>query len=143
MSSYSVPYGQQVHFENPRVLPSATASSLTLTRRDHATAAHVNVACYTAAETIELVSRSGELKGRMRPEKILFSAVSAGCLLAFAAAANLRAQASPWLIENSPGLNGLLGALVFPMGLVWIVLTEAELLTSVIMVGCPVAVLFS
>ncbi|KAJ4396203.1 hypothetical protein N0V93_000422 [Gnomoniopsis smithogilvyi] len=133
MSSYSVPYGQQVHFENPRVLPSATTSSLTLNKRDHATAVHVNVACYTAAETIELISQAGELKGAMRPEKTFFSAVSAGCLLAFAAAANLRAQASPWLIDNAPGLNGLIGAMVFPMGLVWIVLTGAELFTDVIM----------
>lgn len=135
MSSYSVPYSHQVHFENPRAAPSA--SSLTLTKREPATTVHVNVSCHTPADTIELVSRAGALKGSMRPEKTFFSAVSAGCLLAFAAAANLRAQASPWMIENAPGLNGLIGALVFPMGLVWIVLTGAELFTGVIMVCDP------
>lgn len=142
MSFHSVPYDQQVHFENPRVPPSATASSLTLARRDHATAVHVNVSCYTAAETIEIISRSGALKSVMRPEKTLLSAVSAGSLLTFAAAAGLRAEASPWLVENAPGLNGLLGALISPMGLVWIVLTDAELFTGVIMVRCSDAGLF-
>lgn len=92
------------------------------------------MACYSPVETIELVSRAGALKGTMRPDKAFFSAVSAGCLLSFAAAANLRAQASPWLIENAPGLNGLIGAIVFPVGLVWIVLTGAELFTGVVMV---------
>lgn len=114
-----------------------SASSLTLTKREPGTTFHVNVSCYTPVETIELVSRAGALKGAMRPEKTFFSAVSAGCLLAFAAAVNLRAQASPWMIENAPGLNGLIGALVFPVGLVWIVLTGAELFTGVIMVCCP------
>lgn len=97
---------------------------------------HANTACYTPAETAELISRAGALKGAMRPETAFLSAVSAGCLLSFAAAANLRAQASPWLSENAPGVNGLIGAIVFPVGLVWIVLTGAELFTDTVMVRC-------
>lgn len=148
MSSYSVPYCQKVHFENPRQPPSpyVSASSPTLadiprSTRDSVACAACSSSCsrsYTPTETMELISRAGAHKGGMRPSKALFGAVSAGCLLAFAAAVNLRAQASPWLIANAPGVNGLIGAMVFPIGLVWIVLTGAELFTGAIMVrrGC-------
>lgn len=76
---------------------------------------------YTPAETIELVSRAGAKKGHMRIDKIFLSAVSAGCLLSFSAAASLSVTTAPWFQENAPGLIRMVGALVFPIGLVMIV----------------------
>ncbi|KAK5658916.1 hypothetical protein OQA88_1730 [Cercophora sp. LCS_1] len=76
---------------------------------------------YTPAETIELVSRAGAKKGHMRPDKIFLSAVSAGCLLSFSAASSLSVTTAPWFQENAPGLIRMVGALVFPIGLVMIV----------------------
>ncbi|KAK1757887.1 Formate/nitrite transporter-domain-containing protein [Echria macrotheca] len=86
--------------------------------------------CYTPAETVELVSRAGYKKGNMRPDKIFLSAVSGGCLLSFGAAASLSVTTAPWFQENAPGLIRLVGGIVFPVGLVMIVLTGAELFTG-------------
>lgn len=86
--------------------------------------AMVNMPCmgmYTARETIELVSRAGVIKGNMRPERIFISAVSGGCLLAFAGAAYLSVTTAPWYQENAPGLLRMVGAFIFPLGLVMIV----------------------
>ncbi|KAF4306872.1 Formate/nitrite transporter [Botryosphaeria dothidea] len=85
---------------------------------------------YSPAQAIEMVSRAGVKKGNMRPEKIFLSAFSAGCFLSFAAASCLVANTSPWLQENAPGVARLLGALVFPYGLVLIVLTGTDLCTG-------------
>lgn len=86
------------------------------------TLVHVsNIAAYTPAEMIELVSRAGAFKGNMRPDKIFLSAVSAGCLLSFAGAASIIATTAPWFSENAPGLLRAIGALVFPFGIVLIV----------------------
>ncbi|KAK4044374.1 Formate/nitrite transporter-domain-containing protein [Parachaetomium inaequale] len=80
-----------------------------------------NLASYTPTETIELVSRMGASRGRMRPDKIFFSAISSGCLLCFASAASLIATASPWLQENAPGIVRIISGLVFPSGIVMII----------------------
>jgi formate/nitrite transporter FocA (FNT family) len=45
----------------------------------------------------------------------------------------LSVNASPWYQENAPGLIRLWGALLFPIGLVMIVLTGADLFTSNVM----------
>lgn len=95
----------------------------------------VNIAAYTPAETIELVSRAGVKKGNMRPDKVFLSAVSAGCLLSFGCAVSLSAYTAPWFQENAPGLIRMIGALVFPLGLVMVVLTGADLFTATTMVG--------
>lgn len=94
----------------------------------------INLGAYTPQETIELVSRAGVKKGNMRPDKVFMSSVSAGCLLSFAGASTLSANASPWLSENAPGLLRMIGALIFPLGLVMIVLTGADLFTGTNMV---------
>jgi formate/nitrite transporter FocA (FNT family) len=73
---------------------------------------------YTPEETVELVSRSGVKKGNTRPDKIFLSAVSAGCLLSFAAAAFMTVTTAPWYQQNAPGLIRMVGALIFPLGLV-------------------------
>jgi formate/nitrite transporter FocA (FNT family) len=80
-----------------------------------------NINSYTPAEAIELVGRAGVKKGNMRPDKIFLSAVSAGCLLSFAAASCLVVNTAPWYQDNAPGLIKTAGALVFPYGLVMIV----------------------
>ncbi|KAG7406909.1 putative formate transporter [Fusarium oxysporum f. sp. rapae] len=93
----------------------------------------VNLAAYTPTETTELVSRTGVQKGNMRPDKVFISAVSAGCLLSFGCAVSLIALTAPWYQENAPGLIKIIGALVFPLGLVMVVLTGADLFTATTM----------
>ncbi|KAI1612115.1 formate/nitrite transporter family protein [Exophiala viscosa] len=86
--------------------------------------------CYTPQETTEIVSRAGAIKGNTRLDKVFFSAVSAGCLLAFACATALSTNASPWYQENAPGLIRTISAIVFPYGLCSIILTGADLCTG-------------
>ncbi|KAF2145329.1 uncharacterized protein K452DRAFT_264255 [Aplosporella prunicola CBS 121167] len=92
-----------------------------------------SVNAYTPSQVVEIISRAGVHKGNMHPLKVFVSAVSAGCLLSFAAASCLTANTSPWLQTNAPGPARLLGALVFPYGLVLIVLTGADLCTGTFM----------
>lgn len=92
------------------------------------------MAAYTPVQAIELASRAGAKKGCMRPEAVLLSAISAGCLLSFASASYLIIGTSPKLQEDAPGLLKMLGALIFPFGLVIITLTGADLCTASFMV---------
>jgi formate/nitrite transporter FocA (FNT family) len=85
---------------------------------------------YSPKETTELCSRAGVAKANMRIDKIFFSSFMAGCLLAFACAASLSTQTSPWYQDNAPGLIRMIGAIIFPFGLVTIVLTGADLCTG-------------
>ncbi|KAH7260934.1 Formate/nitrite transporter [Fusarium redolens] len=85
---------------------------------------------YTPAETAELICRAGVKKGRSRPDKVLLSGISGGCILAFGCAVSLTALTAPWYQENAPGLIKLIGAIVFPLGLVTVILTGADLFTS-------------
>lgn len=64
---------------------------------------HVVNNCYSPKETVELCSRAGVMKANMRLDKVFFSAVMAGCLLAFACAAVLITETAPWYQENAPG----------------------------------------
>lgn len=89
---------------------------------------------YTAAETIEVISRLGAKKGRGRPDKAFLGAMSAGCLLALAAGGSLIVTAIPWYNENAPGIPKFLCALVFPVALVLIMLTGGELFTGSTMI---------
>ncbi|KAH7030731.1 putative formate/nitrite transporter [Microdochium trichocladiopsis] len=88
------------------------------------------MAAYTPVEAIELASRTGAKKGYMRPEAVFLSAISAGCLLSFASASFLIITTSPQLQEDAPGLLKMLGALIFPFGLVIITITGADLCTA-------------
>ncbi|KAH6886782.1 Formate/nitrite transporter-domain-containing protein [Thelonectria olida] len=92
-----------------------------------------NLAAYTPPETAELISRIGTKRGNMRPDKIFLSAVSAGCLLSFGCAVSLTAITAPWYQENAPGLIRIVGGSVFPLGLVMVVLTGADLFTATTM----------
>ncbi|GAB7338057.1 hypothetical protein MBLNU457_4425t1 [Dothideomycetes sp. NU457] len=56
-----------------------------------------------------------------------------GPLLAFGCAITVSTNAAPWYQENAPGLIRTVGAIFFPIGLVMIVLSGADLFTSNIM----------
>lgn len=85
-------------------------------------------------EVVQAVEKTGIQKGNMRLDKVFFSSVSAGCLLALACGTALSTNASPWFQTNAAGLIRTISALVFPYGLVMIVLTGADLCTGSFMV---------
>lgn len=58
---------------------------------------------YSPKEAIEISSRAGNYKARMRVDKIIVSAFMAGALLSFAGACNVVIQTSPWYQTNAPG----------------------------------------
>lgn len=105
----------------------------------HTSRMHMQVVhnAYTPKETTELCSRAGTMKGNMRADKVFMSSFLAGCILAFACAANLAVTVSPWYQENAPGLITMLGAIIFPFGLVIILTTGADLCTGSFMVCNP------
>lgn len=92
---------------------------------------------FSPAEVVEAVARAGVHKGNMRLDKVFFSSVSAGCLLAFACGSVLSTNATPWFQENAPGLMRTISALIFPYGLCMIILTGADLCTGSFMVCSP------
>ncbi|KAK4195885.1 putative transporter [Triangularia verruculosa] len=89
-----------------------------------------NMAGYTPKETAELMSRIGAQRGRARPDKIFFSAFMAGCLVSFTSASAVIATASPWFQENAPGLIRMISGLIFPSGIVMILISGSELFTG-------------
>lgn len=89
---------------------------------------------FSPQEVIEAISKAGTHKGNMRLDKVLFSSVSAGCLLAFACGTTLSTTTAPWFQDNAPGLIRTIGAMVFPYGLCMILLTSADLCTGSFMV---------
>lgn len=71
------------------------------------------------------------------PAELLYERLTncnSGALLGFAGACTLSVNASPWYLENAPGLLRMIGAMVFPLGLIMIVLTGADLFTGTNMV---------
>ncbi len=95
----------------------------------------MNFDSFSPLEVIEAVANTGVHKGNMRLDKVFFSAVSAGCLLSFACGTVLSTNSSPWFQENAPGLIRTISSLVFPYGLVMIILTGADLCTGSFMVS--------
>ncbi|KAK5167450.1 uncharacterized protein LTR77_007149 [Saxophila tyrrhenica] len=85
---------------------------------------------YTPKEATEQCSRAGKAKANMRIDKIFFSSFMAGCILALACATSLSTNTSPWYQENAPGLMRMIGAIIFPWGLVSIVVSGADLCTG-------------
>ena len=69
----------------------------------------------------------------MRLDKLFFNSFMTGPLLGFGCAITLSTEAAPWYQENAPGLIRTIGATYFPIGLVMIVLSGADLFTSNIM----------
>ncbi|KAK6007441.1 hypothetical protein QM012_004255 [Aureobasidium pullulans] len=85
---------------------------------------------YTAQQTTEIASRLGAMKVRMRIDKVFTSGFMAGAILAFACAAVSVVNVAPWYQQNAPGVIKLMAALIFPFGLVAIILTGADLATG-------------
>ncbi|KAF2161561.1 hypothetical protein M409DRAFT_27957 [Zasmidium cellare ATCC 36951] len=95
---------------------------------------HVVHNAYSPAETVEQAGRQGVYKANMRIDKMFISAVVAGMLLAFACAVSLSTQTAPWYQDNAPGLIRMIGAVIFPFGLVMIVVTGVDLCTGSFMI---------
>lgn len=87
------------------------------------------------AQAVRAIGDMGRYKASMPPHRIFLSAVSAGCLLSFACGTTLIGSTSPWLQENAPGLVRVVSGLIFPYGLVMIMLTSADLCTASFMVS--------
>nr|POF02576.1 putative formate transporter [Quercus suber] len=88
---------------------------------------------FTPQQTIELCSRIGTKKAHMRLDKLFINSVMTGPLLGFGCAVLVSTNASPWFQENAPGLIRTISAMMFPVGLVMIVLSGADLYTSNVM----------
>lgn len=86
-------------------------------------------------QAMQLVARTGEKKAKIRVDKFIVNSILAGALLGFGCAASLVVGASPWYAENAPGVESMLAGMVFPIGLILIALTGAELWTSTIFVS--------
>ncbi|EKD14931.1 uncharacterized protein L3040_005007 [Drepanopeziza brunnea f. sp. 'multigermtubi'] len=84
----------------------------------------------TPAQTTELVSRLGEKKARTRLDKMFINSFMGGCFVSCGAALSLSTSASPWFRDNAPGLIRTISAMVFPVGLIMVVMTGADLFTS-------------
>ncbi|KAF2673237.1 Formate/nitrite transporter, partial [Microthyrium microscopicum] len=87
----------------------------------------------TPAQATELVSRIGAKKAQAKYVKVAVSSFLSGPLLGFGCSLLVATNASPWYIENAPGLLRTIGGLVFPVGLTMIMLTGSELFTSNVM----------
>ncbi|KAE9371573.1 hypothetical protein N431DRAFT_410451 [Stipitochalara longipes BDJ] len=85
---------------------------------------------FTPAQTTELVSRIGAKKARMRIDKMFINSFMGGALISFGCALALSTNSSPWFQTNAPGLIRTISAMVFPVGLIMVVLTGADLFTS-------------
>jgi formate/nitrite transporter FocA (FNT family) len=85
---------------------------------------------FTPAQTTELVSRIGAKKARMRIDKMFINSFMGGALISFGCALSLSTNSSPWFQTNAPGLIRTISAMVFPVGLIMVVLTGADLFTS-------------
>ncbi|KAK4696677.1 hypothetical protein P7C71_g1286, partial [Lecanoromycetidae sp. Uapishka_2] len=88
---------------------------------------------FSPQQTIELVSRIGCKKSHMRLDKLWWNSFMAGPLLGFGCAVALSTETAPWYQENAPGLIRTIGSVFFPIGLVMIVLSGADLFTSNVM----------
>lgn len=69
----------------------------------------------------------------MRLDKLFFNSCMSGPLLGFGCAVALSTEAAPWYQENAPGLIRTIGSIFFPVGLIMIVLSGADLFTSNVM----------
>ncbi|TKA76258.1 hypothetical protein B0A49_04880 [Cryomyces minteri] len=95
---------------------------------------------FTPAQTMELISRVGAKKSKMRFDKLCLNSFLAGPLLGFGCAITLSTNAAPWYQDNAPGLIRTIAASFFPIGLILVILTGADLFTSNVMF-LPVAFL--
>lgn len=90
---------------------------------------------FTPAQTTELVSRIGAKKAKMRLDKMIASSILGSFLLGFGCTINVSTASSPWFQKNAPGLIRTVAASFFPVGLIMVFLTGADLFTSYCMVS--------
>jgi formate/nitrite transporter FocA (FNT family) len=90
---------------------------------------------FSPAQTIELISRMGTKKATIRIDKMIINLIIGGLLLGFGCALNLSTLTSPWFQTNASGLIRTIGACFFPVGLIIVFLTGANLFTSYCMVS--------
>ncbi|KAJ7178439.1 Formate/nitrite transporter [Mycena crocata] len=101
----------------------------------------MDVSTLKPAEVAVVLLKAAVAKHRDRYESIFMKAVLAGVMLSFGGLlSQVISGGSPGLNASNPGIVKILGGLVFPVGLVMIVLQGQELLTSNMMVF-PMAVL--
>jgi len=93
---------------------------------------------FTPAQTIELISRLGTNKAHMRIDKMIVNSIMGGLLLGFGCAINVSTASAPWFQTNAPGLIRTIAASFFPVGLIMVFLTGADLFTSYCMVSFQV-----
>ncbi|GAB7363269.1 hypothetical protein MBLNU230_g3550t1 [Neophaeotheca triangularis] len=87
---------------------------------------------FTPQQAMQLIARSGEKKCKMRLDKFIYNSILGGAYIGFGCAAALVAGDAPWFQENAPGPISVLAGAVFPVGLITIALTGAELWTSTV-----------
>lgn len=93
---------------------------------------------FTPLQTVELLSRVGAKKANARLDKMAVNSVMGSLLLGFGCAMNVLTLSSPWFQQNAPGLIRSISASFFPVGLIMVFLTGADLFTSYCMVsGTP------
>lgn len=84
----------------------------------------------------------GVMKHRTRYDKVFFKSVIAGAFLSTGGLLLMIIEGgSPQLNTDNPGIVKILGGAVFPVGLMMIVLTGQELLTSNMMVQTTLLIL--
>jgi len=74
----------------------------------------------------EYILRLGQKKAEKKPRMLLIQGLLAGLYIAIGAIASFRLSAS----IHVPGLGDFLGALVFPVGIIAVIVMQAELFTS-------------
>jgi formate/nitrite transporter FocA (FNT family) len=92
------------------------------------------MSAFTPAQTIERICQIGVEKSKMRIDKMIATSVLGGMLLAFGCAMNVSTATAPWFQTNAPGLIKTIAACFFPLGLIMVFLSGADLFTSYCMV---------
>ncbi len=85
---------------------------------------------YKSEEVLELVVKGGMVKVKKPIWQQALLAVLAGAFIAFAASASNVAAYGFWLKPETYGLGKLIAGLVFPVGLMFVLFTGAELFTG-------------
>ncbi|KAG8721179.1 hypothetical protein FRC08_015292 [Ceratobasidium sp. 394] len=90
----------------------------------------------TPAQTAQKMFETALAKNKQRIDIVFFKSFIAGVFLSFGGLLHvIIVGGSAGISSTNPGLVKILGGMVFPVGLVMIVLQGQELLTSNMMVG--------
>lgn len=93
------------------------------------------VTAYTVGETARILQQAGVTKAKQPMSHLIIKSFLAGAYLSFGGLLlEIMTGGTPGLKDQYIGLQKILSAAVFPIGLVIIVLTGAELVTSNMMI---------